>query len=45
VVGPFCAGLVFPININGPFILGALIVIPAIFLAISASRRAPKLTT
>jgi MFS family permease len=44
VVGPFCAGLVFPFNINGPFIMGALIVIPAIFLAISASRRAPKLT-
>jgi MFS family permease len=44
VVGPFCAGLIFPININGPFLMGALIVIPAIFLAISASRRAPKLT-
>ena len=44
VVGPFCAGLIFPINIDGPFLMGALIVIPAIFLAISASRRAPQLS-
>ena len=43
VVGPFCAGLIFPVNINGPFLMGALLVIPAIFLAVSASRRAPKL--
>jgi MFS family permease len=43
VVGPFCAGLIFPININGPFLMGAIVVIPAIFLAISASRRATKL--
>ena len=43
VVGPFSAGLIFPININGPFLMGALMVVPAIFLAISASRRAPKL--
>jgi hypothetical protein len=43
VVGPFCAGLIFPININGPFLMGAMLVIPAIFLAISASRRATNL--
>ena len=39
VVGPFCAGLIFPVNINGPFVLGALVVAPAIFLALAASRR------
>jgi len=39
VVGPFCAGLIFPVSINGPFVLGALVVAPAIFLALSAGRR------
>jgi len=42
VVGPFCAGLIFPLSINGPFIMGALVVAPAIFLALSASRRVAK---
>ncbi|MBS0489188.1 MAG: hypothetical protein JSR35_04260, partial [Proteobacteria bacterium] len=27
------------VNINGPFVLGALVVAPAIFLALAASRR------
>lgn len=40
VVGPFCAGLFFPITIHAPFILGALVVAPAIFLAVQAGRRA-----
>lgn len=41
VIGPFCAGLTFSgISINGPFFLAAMIVAPAIFLALSASRRA-----
>lgn len=41
VVGPFCAGLSFAsISINGPFFQGAAFVIPAIFLSISAGRRA-----
>lgn len=40
VVGPFCAGLIFPVLLDGPFILGALVVAPAIFLALAASRRA-----
>ncbi|UTP40389.1 MFS transporter [Phenylobacterium sp. LH3H17] len=39
VVGPFCAGLIFPMAIDGPFIMGALVVAPAIFLALAASRR------
>ena len=40
-VGPFCAGLTFAgISINAPFWQGALITIPAIFLALSAARRA-----
>jgi DHA1 family tetracycline resistance protein-like MFS transporter len=40
-VGPFCAGLSFSgLSINGPYIQGALVVAPAIFLAISAGRRA-----
>ncbi|WP_309646279.1 MFS transporter [Phenylobacterium sp.] len=42
VVGPFCAGLIFPLSINGPFIMGALVVAPAIFLALSASRRVAR---
>ena len=40
VVGPFCAGLIFPHMINGPFLMAAAVVAPAIFLALSASRRA-----
>ncbi|MFN3511755.1 MAG: MFS transporter [Phenylobacterium sp.] len=41
VVGPFCAGLAFAgISVNGPFFLGALVVAPAIALALSASRHA-----
>ncbi|MGZ6015751.1 MAG: MFS transporter, partial [Phenylobacterium sp.] len=41
-VGPFTAGLTFAgISINAPFYQGALIVAPAILLALSAARRAP----
>ena len=40
VVGPITAGVVFEHVLNGPFIVGALVVAPAIFLALSASRRA-----
>src|SRR5258707_7263765 len=41
-VGPLSAGLTFAsISINAPFIQGALIVAPAIHLALSAARRAP----
>jgi MFS family permease len=44
VVGPFCAGLSFSgLTINGPYIQGAIMVAPAIFLALSVARRAPKL--
>jgi MFS family permease len=43
VVGPFCAGLSFSgLTIHGPFILGAIAVAPAIFLAMAAGRRALK---
>ena len=39
VTGPLCAGLVFSgISVNGPFWMGAAIVAPAIFLALSAGR-------
>ena len=39
VTGPLCAGLVFSgLSINGPFWMGAAIVAPAIFLALSAGR-------
>lgn len=41
VVGPTCAGLVVPVVRDGPFILGAMVVAPAILLALSAARRAP----
>jgi len=42
LVGPFCAGLSFQaISINAPFVQGALVVLPAIWLAVSAARRAP----
>jgi MFS family permease len=41
-VGPLSAGLTFAsISVNAPFIQGALIVAPAILLALSAARRAP----
>jgi DHA1 family tetracycline resistance protein-like MFS transporter len=41
VIGPFCAGLSFSgISIHGPFIQGAIVVVPAVFLAIAAGRRA-----
>lgn len=39
VIGPLCAGLIFPVFISGPFVLGALVVAPAIFLALAAGRR------
>ena len=43
VAGPFTAGLVFAgISIDGPFILGAAIVAPAILLALSAGRAAGR---
>jgi len=41
VAGPFCASLAFSkISIDGPFVLGALIVAPSIWLAVIAARRA-----
>lgn len=40
VLGPLSAGLIFARVIDGPFILGAAVVTPAILLALSASRRA-----
>ncbi|MBP7651023.1 MAG: MFS transporter [Phenylobacterium sp.] len=40
VTGPICAGLMVPLMRDGPFILGALVVTPAILLALSATRRA-----
>ncbi|MDQ2861688.1 MAG: MFS transporter [Pseudomonadota bacterium] len=43
VVGPLAAGLVFAgISVNGPFVMGALIVAPAIALALSAGRAASR---
>ena len=42
VVGPVCAGLVFAVHINAPFLMGALIVAPAMFLALSISRHAQR---
>jgi len=40
VIGPICAGLLVPVVRDGPYILGALVVAPAILLALSATRRA-----
>jgi MFS family permease len=41
VVGPFCAGLTFAgLSINAPFFQGAAVVVPAVFLALSAGRQA-----
>ena len=43
LLGPLCAGLVFSgVSINGPFYMGALIVAPAILLALSAGRAARR---
>ena len=45
-VGPFCASQGFAlISIDAPFFQGALIVAPAILLALSAARRAPPRAT
>lgn len=44
VIGPLSAGLIFARVIDGPFILGAAVVAPAILLALSASRRAKAVT-
>jgi predicted MFS family arabinose efflux permease len=42
-VGPLCAAFVFSgISINGPFYLGAIIVAPAIALALSAGKAAQR---
>jgi DHA1 family tetracycline resistance protein-like MFS transporter len=44
VTGPLAAGLVFAgVTVDGPFFLGALIVAPAILLALSAGRAAKRL--
>lgn len=40
VIGPVCAGLLVPVVRDGPYILGSLVVAPAILLALSAIRRA-----
>jgi len=43
VAGPLSAGLVFAgISVDGPFVMAALIVAPAIFLALSAGRAAAR---
>ena len=45
VAGPLAASLVFAgLTVEGPFIMGALIVTPAIFLALSAGRAAARAT-
>ena len=42
-VGPLCAGQVFAmISVDGPFYLGAIIVAPAVLLALSAGRAAHR---
>jgi MFS family permease len=44
-VGPFCASQSFTwISVNAPFFQGAMVVAPAILLALSAARRAPPRT-
>jgi MFS family permease len=44
VVGPFCAALIFSgVSVNGPFVLGAAVVAPAIYLAVAAGRSARRL--
>jgi len=43
VAGPFCAGLSFSgLTVDGPYIQGALVVAPAIWLALAAGRRTDK---
>jgi MFS family permease len=42
VVGPQCGQPLLAANVNGPFYFGALIVAPAIFLALGASRAAGR---
>ncbi len=43
VAGPLAASLVFAgLTVEGPFIMGAAIVVPAIFLALSAGRAARR---
>ena len=43
VAGPLAASLVFAgLTVEGPFIMGAIIVAPAIFLALSAGRAARR---
>ncbi len=42
-IGPLCAGLVFAdLSVNGPFFIAALIVAPAILLALAAGRAANR---
>ena len=43
ITGPLCALSLFSIAPNGPFLVGAAIVLPAIFLALSAGRAARSL--
>lgn len=46
VVGPLCAGLSFAgLSRDAPFVLGALAVAPAIWLALAAARRLPAFRT
>ncbi|MDZ4363955.1 MFS transporter [Brevundimonas sp.] len=41
VIGPLCAGLSFAdVSIHAPFFQGALVVLPAVWLALAAGRRA-----
>ncbi len=43
VTGPFAAGLTFDlVSINAPFLQGAAVVAPAIFLAVAAANRAAR---
>ncbi len=40
VIGPLCAGLVFAnVSVNGQYYMAALVMLPAILLALSASRK------
>ncbi|MDB5446156.1 MAG: transporter [Phenylobacterium sp.] len=44
VTGPFCASLTFShLTIDGPFLQGALVTAPAIWLALAAARRVGRL--
>ena len=43
VIGPLLAGLAFAhVSVNAPYVIAALVVSPAILLALSASRRARR---